>query len=86
MITGIAIQFLSGGLIPLALLPQWAQVPLGYTPFPALASLPAMLWLGMGADGLVRAYLVTGAWVAVLALAAGMAYRALSERYEEVGG
>ena len=86
MITGILIEFLAGGLIPLALLPAWAQRVLGCTPFPALASLPATLWLGRGIEEAPRAFLITAAWVAVLALAARASYRVLGRRYEEVGG
>jgi ABC-2 type transport system permease protein len=86
MICGILIQFLSGGLIPLAILPGWARGILDLTPFPAMASLPAMLWLGRGIADVPRACLVTGAWVVILVVAAKAAYRGLSRRYEEVGG
>ena len=86
MITGILIEFLAGGLIPLVLLPGWAQNVLGFTPFPALASLPAMLWLGRGIEEVPRACLITGAWVVVLAFASRASYRVLGRRYEEVGG
>jgi ABC-2 type transport system permease protein len=86
MIAGILIEFLAGGLVPLALLPGWARSVLAFSPFPALASLPAMLWLGKGMAEVPRACLVTAVWVVVLAVAARAAYRVLGRRYEEVGG
>jgi ABC-2 type transport system permease protein len=86
MITGILIEFLSGGLIPLALLPEWVRRLIEFTPLPALASLPAMLWLGKGIEKALHAGIITGIWAIGLAFAVRASYRALARRYEDVGG
>lgn len=80
-----AVEFLSGALMPLTLLPGWARAALGLTPFPALASLPAELALGRGFEPLPRTAFVLAAWNLVLYAAARAMYASLSARYEEFG-
>lgn len=91
------VEFLSGALVPLALLPAWARSALSWTPFPSLASLPADLMLGRagpgavtGADGpegvhYVRSLAILAIWVLLLYGAARLLYSSLSDRYEELG-
>jgi ABC-2 type transport system permease protein len=84
------IEFVSGALIPLALLPEWARRALELTPFPALASLPAEFVLGpaRGGRGLAELPLILlrlGLWNLGLFIAARAAFKALSSRYEEMG-
>jgi ABC-2 type transport system permease protein len=84
------VEFLSGALIPLALLPGWAGRALEFTPFPALASLPAALMLGpdrggAGLEALPAILLRLALWNAGLYAAARASYGALSARYEELG-
>jgi len=80
-----AVEFLSGALIPIALMPSWAKLMLELTPFPAIASLPAELALGRGFDSLPGTAIVLAAWNLGLYAAARAAYASLSSRYEEFG-
>lgn len=41
------IAFFSGGVVPIALFPNWAQTALMYTPFPSITSLPVRIFLGV---------------------------------------
>jgi ABC-2 type transport system permease protein len=79
------VEFLSGALIPLVLMPGWAVAALGLTPFPALAFLPAELVLGRGLASLPRAALVLAGWNVLLYAAARATFASLSARYEEFG-
>jgi ABC-2 type transport system permease protein len=85
MVKSNLVELLSGLLLPLAVLPPWLSVFCAWTPFPALASLPAELWLGRGWEGLPAALARLAAWNVGLYLAAGALYRRLAERYEGVG-
>ena len=79
------IEFLSGALVPLALLPARLRGILSATPFPALASLPADLMLGRGFAGYPGSLACLALWDLILALAAKALYVRLSPRYEEMG-
>ena len=79
------IEFLSGALIPVAMLPAQLRGILSATPFPALASLPADLMLGRGFGGYPGALAALVLWDFILYLAARALYARLSPRYEEMG-
>jgi len=93
------VEFLSGALLPLALLPGWARAALSWTPFPSFASLPADLMLGRAAAGAglgagtggggggayVRSLANLALWTLLLYGAAKLLYSSLSDRYEELG-
>lgn len=79
------IEFLSGLLLPLAILPEPVRFIIALTPFPALASLPAELLLGRGMEDVPRALVVLLLWNVVLYALARLAFKRLSVRYEEVG-
>ncbi|HOX33035.1 MAG TPA: ABC-2 family transporter protein [Spirochaetales bacterium] len=79
------VNFLSGTVVPLAMMPPWARAALAFTPFPPLASLPARLWAGEGLAEAPAALATLAAWVLALALASRLALGALSARYEEAG-
>jgi len=79
------VEFLSGALIPVALLPAGLRGALSLTPFPALASLPADLMLGRGFEAFPGALGRLAAWDLVLFIAARALYARLSPRYEEMG-
>lgn len=79
------VEFLSGALIPIALLPARFRAILMATPFPALASLPADLMLGRGFAGYPGALACLALWDLGLFLAARALYARLSPRYEEMG-
>jgi ABC-2 type transport system permease protein len=85
MVKNELVDFLSGTLVPLAMMPPWAREALSWTPFPALASLPARLWAGQGIAEAPRALAVLAAWTVALAAASRLALGALSSRYEEAG-
>jgi ABC-2 type transport system permease protein len=79
------VEFLSGALLPLALMPPFAREALAFTPFPALASLPAELMLGRGLEELPISLARLAAWNMGLYAAARALYSRLSARYEEMG-
>jgi ABC-2 type transport system permease protein len=85
MIKSELVAFLSGSLVPLAMMPSWARNILRWTPFPSLASLPASLWFGAPKSDALAAIAVLFGWNAALFLACSLCLRALSARYEEVG-
>ncbi len=85
LVQNSAVEFFSGALIPIALMPAWARGVLELTPFPAIASLPAELALGRGLDALPGAAIVMVAWNLGLYAAARAMYASLSSRYEEFG-
>jgi ABC-2 type transport system permease protein len=84
------VEFLSGALVPLALLPEGLKRALELSPFPALASLPAELILGpsrggTGLEALPTILLRLALWDLGLLIAARALFKALSGRYEELG-
>jgi ABC-2 type transport system permease protein len=85
MIKNNLLDFLSGALIPLSVLPPVFAGILRFTPFPAINSLPALLWLGREETGLPRMYLVSLAWAVALYALSRLAYRRLVAAHEEVG-
>lgn len=85
LVKGNLVELASGALVPLALMPGWARSLCSLTPFPALASLPAELWLGGGREGLPLAVGLLVAWNLALYGAARLVFASLSGRYEEVG-
>lgn len=85
MVKGNLVELLSGALVPLAVMPGWAQAICAMTPFPALISLPAELWLGRGRESFGPALLGLIAWNVALYILARTLFASLSARYEEVG-
>lgn len=85
MVKNSVIELLSGALIPVSLFPAWARRIIEATPFPALASLPAALMLGRGAEGYLRSLGILAAWNLALYAACRAAYARLSRTYEEAG-
>ena len=85
MVKNELIDFLSGTVVPLAMMPAWARGALAWTPFPALASLPARLWAGEGVAEAPAALAILAAWVLALAAASRAALGKLAARYEEAG-
>jgi len=63
----IFVEFLSGALFPLDVLPQSIQSVINWTPFPYLIFFPIQVYLGkVGGIVLLKGLLVTGAWVGIL--------------------
>jgi len=69
LITVVAIEFLSGALFPLDILPQGIQNILSYTPFPYLIFFPLQVYLGKISGVLLfKGILVSVFWAFVLLL------------------
>lgn len=85
MVKTTLVSLLSGAIVPLAIMPAALRGALSLTPFPALAGLPAELWLGRGLGQAPLAVAILLAWNAILFGLALAAFRSLSARYEEAG-
>jgi len=69
LITVVAIEFLSGALFPLDILPQGIQNILSYTPFPYLIFFPLQVYLGKISGALLfKGILVSVFWAFALLL------------------
>ena len=67
IVNAIFIEFLSGALFPLDILPGAIQNILNYTPFPYMIFFPLQIYLGKVAGAeIMRAVLISGIWVFVL--------------------
>lgn len=67
LLTAIFVEFLSGAIFPLDVLPVTLQSILSYTPFPYLIFFPLQVYLGkVGTVALLRGILVSAVWVIVL--------------------
>ena len=66
-VTFIAIEFLSGGLFPLDILPNPAFTALSFTPFPYLLFFPAKIYLGqLPVFEIVKGFTILGVWIIFL--------------------
>ena len=86
VIIRLATSLLGGGLIPLSLFPDWAQIFLAASPFPYQLSYPVRAFLGR-MDG-ERFILETGmvvAWAFVFTAAATLVWRSGTRKYSGVG-
>lgn len=83
---GNLIDFSTGVMIPLSLLPRGVQTALGALPFPYVTYVPAMLMTGQSsaADGW-RGLCVLVFWTLALLLLGRFAYTRLRTRYDGVG-
>lgn len=67
LITVVAVEFLSGALFPLDILPEIIQNFLYLTPFPYLIFFPLQVYLGKIAGfSLIRGIAISGFWAAIL--------------------
>lgn len=67
LITVVIVEFLSGALFPLDILPSALQNVLSYTPFPYLIFFPLQVYLGKISDPLLyKGLLVSFVWVFIL--------------------
>ncbi|OGH00962.1 MAG: hypothetical protein A2600_03705 [Candidatus Lambdaproteobacteria bacterium RIFOXYD1_FULL_56_27] len=80
----ILAYFLSGSLIPLSFYPPWLQGLLNYTPFPAIAYLPARVLMGESA-GVIQALWVLGFWNLGAALLAQLVWKKGLRLYTAAG-
>lgn len=79
---------LSGYIIPLEILPSWAQAVARYLPFRSMLGDPVMIWIGRVPSTTDAAWLVAQAWAwgVALLLFAGWLWRRGVRRYEAFGG
>lgn len=83
----IGSKFVSGEMIPLELLPDWAQSALYWTPFPCVIWFPIQLYLGrLDASEAVHWFLVGAAWLLILMLMARLMWKRGINRYCAYGG
>jgi ABC-2 type transport system permease protein len=67
IVLGILVEFLSGGLFPLDVLPSSIQSILSFTPFPYLIFFPIQVYLGkMETVGIVKGLGVSAIWLVIL--------------------
>lgn len=67
LITVVAVEFLSGALFPLDILPEIIQDFLYLTPFPYLIFFPLQVYLGRIAGfALIRGIVISGIWTVIL--------------------
>jgi ABC-2 type transport system permease protein len=83
----VAIDLLSGVLVPMSFFPLWAQNVLGWTPFPAITYLPSSVFTGRisGTEAL-EALLVQAIWAVVLIIPIFFMWRASRRRLFVQGG
>ncbi len=86
MVKGNLVEVLSGAVVPLAVLPGWAERITALTPFPALADLPAALAMGSGRERLGPAAAVLAAWTGGLLLLAVACGKKAARGYAGAGG
>jgi ABC-2 type transport system permease protein len=78
--------FLSGQILPLALLPGWVRHAGFYAPFRYTLAFPAEIFLRQAAGReVLGGFVVLGGWLAGIALLAGIAWRAGLRQYTGVG-
>ncbi|MBD5131016.1 MAG: hypothetical protein HDT28_00240 [Clostridiales bacterium] len=83
----IVTQFLSGGLVPLALFPIWAQNVLYYTPFPTLFSFPVRLFLGqLDWVDMGISFALSVVWILVINLIGQLMYKGSVRKVVVFGG
>lgn len=85
MVKNNLIAFLTGSMIPLALLPAWAQSAMRIFPFYYVNNLPAMLIIGRSENEIPMGFLVMGAWIAALFAVNQFSFAALRKRFDGVG-
>lgn len=79
--------FLSGHMIPLDFLPQWAQTFVQFLPFRFLAFEPAAIWLGRYDHAqLFQLLMIQACWIGALWGACRLAFRFGVRRYSAFGG
>lgn len=85
MIKDNIIQFVTGALVPLAILPQSVLTVMQYFPFYYITYLPAMLLLGYNQNELSRGLVLLVIWNLGFALLNSLTYKRLRIKYDGVG-
>lgn len=83
----IAVDLLSGVIIPMTFFPKWAEAVLKWTPFPAITYLPSSVFTGRMSGGEAwEAMMVQAIWFAVLVVPILIMWRASKKRLFVQGG
>lgn len=85
MIKNNILEFLTGTLIPLALVPLWLQNTMKFFPFYYVYYLPSMLFMNKEVDQIYSALIVLIMWNAIMLLLISLTYNLLKRNYEGVG-
>jgi ABC-2 type transport system permease protein len=85
MIKENIVQFVTGSLIPLALLPSSVIKVMSFFPFYYVSYLPSMLFLGRNQNEVAFGIMVLLIWNAVFAVLNRCTYNRLKNKYEGVG-
>ncbi|MCX8131734.1 MAG: ABC-2 family transporter protein [Clostridia bacterium] len=85
MIKNNILEFLTGAIIPLALLPGWIQDGMKFFPFYYIYYMPTMLFMNRETDNIQMAFIVLAIWITVMQITVSIAYNALKKDYEGVG-
>ncbi|MDF2522315.1 MAG: ABC-type uncharacterized transport system, permease component [Clostridia bacterium] len=85
LLKGNVIEFLSGALMPLSLLPLWIQDIMRLSPFYYIQYLPASLYLGLKTEEAVIGTLLMASWNLALWGLSEATYRRFRKLYEGVG-
>jgi ABC-2 type transport system permease protein len=85
MIKNNLLLFITGSLIPLALLPQMIIDIMRYLPFYYVTYLPSMLLIGRNSNELIFGLLCLPAWILFFAAVNLITYNRLRVRYDGVG-
>jgi len=82
----VIVEFLSGALFPLDLLPSTVQTALNLTPFPYLIFFPLQVYLGnVTGFAMIRGLLVCGVWVVLLFYVMSYVWRRGLKVYQAYG-
>jgi ABC-2 type transport system permease protein len=79
------IHFLTGALVPLALLPDAVRGIMRIFPFYYVTYLPSMLLIGRNVDEAMNGILILSCWILAFMLLNRFSYNSLRTRYEGVG-
>jgi len=86
-ITWSTLLLLGGGVVPLNMLPSVVQQILFFSPFPIMLYIPAATFLGTVGYGVIMTSIFTSiAWIAVLAVAAYVAWGKVRRQITSAGG
>lgn len=85
MIKGVVVEFLTGAMLPLSLLPDGLVAVMRLFPFYQMQYLPASLFLGMKAEEAASGLLVLSLWTIGFLLLGEFAWRRLRRLDEGVG-
>lgn len=85
MIKDNIVQFVTGSLIPLALLPSGIIKIMTFFPFYYVSYLPAMLLLGRNGNEIISGIIILLSWNVAFGLLNSITYKRLKSRYDGVG-